>query len=45
MRYSSDEADVGDILISAIALGITIFLFIVTERRKAAVGLIALDDR
>jgi len=33
---------VGDILLCGIALGVTIFLFVLTERRKAAVGTVVL---
>src|SRR5271170_496097 len=35
---------IGDILLCGIALGVTIFLFILTERRKAAVGTVVLLD-
>jgi hypothetical protein len=33
-----ESTDVGDMLLCAIAIGISILLFLITEKRKAAVG-------
>lgn len=38
MRFRFDDADLGDIIVCGIALMVVVFLFIITERRRAAVG-------